>query len=208
MPFLRAYTVHFSVIRKPPALLRLDPVLPEAVPTRFCLREPSAADAMYNFMNAPALIRRMKVEKHNLPPGGFPLNQLLERPNRSIPSLDVVTVVVMRKPVLALVAGFHAILVHKGNKHAVGIVADPVPFRRAREDFVDYALQNETPRRLAGVMASGERKKPFRLFAAANARHFRIELSALRFAQDVELGSVLPAPAHPQTGANKQTLFS
>ena len=139
----------------------------------------------------------MKVEEHDLLPVRFAYKQLLERPHGRIDARNVVAVVVVRTPVLPLVAILHAVLVHERHEHAVGVVADPFALRRAGEDFVDDSLHDRIRRRLAGVVAGGVCKKPLRLsLPTRDAQQLRVAAAALRLAEHVELHAVFPAPAN------------
>ena len=126
----------------------------------------------------------------------FAHKQFLPGPHRRIDARNVVAVVVVRTPVLPLVAILHAVLVHERHEHAVGVVADPFALRRAGEDFVDDSLHDRIRRRLAGVVAGGIRKQPLRSsLPARNAQQLRVATAALRLAENVELHAFLPAPA-------------
>ena len=141
-------------------------------------------------------MRRMEVEEHDLLSVRFAHKQFIEGPHGRVDTCDVVAVVVVRTPVLPLVAILHAVLVHERHEHAVGVVAHPLALRRAGEDFVDDSLHDRIRRRLAGVVTGCIRKQPLRSsFPARNAKQLRVAAAALRFAENVELHAFLPAPA-------------
>ncbi len=69
---------------------------------------------------------------------------------------DIVAVVVATVAVLALVARFDTVLVHKWNRHDLDVAPEPLTIVAVGQDDVEDAFQNEAGERLAGMVPGGQ----------------------------------------------------
>ena len=90
-----------------------------------------------------------------------------ERPqgrNRGVDTLaDVVTVVIARFAVLALVAGLDAILVHEGNRKDLDVPPEPVPVVGVRECRFQHAFHDVVRHHLTGMVSGREQESVRRI---------------------------------------------